>query len=286
MMIRTIFQNYWYLVVIGLFFIIVGAFILGNVIMNRMIERDINALFNNHNKEISRISEKDLEGLPSPVEKWLIYTNVIGQPRIHSVYFSQRGEMRLNPDDTDWMDPEAIQYVRVDEPAYLWHVRIPLLPFVSLRGVDNFVSGEASMQMKLGGLIPVVNAKDNAKLNESSLHRFLLEMPWYPTAALEDYMTWESIDETQAKGIITYQSITVSAIFTFDESGRLLHVEALRYKEHDDFANRLVCIGTVQGYTEVEGFKIPNRFDVTWFIDNEPFTWYKLENHDITYQIP
>lgn len=275
-------KNHWWIILLGIIGLIFITFILGNIQMNRKISRETEMLMETTEKhEPSTIKEKELAGLPEPVQKWLRTSGVIGKERIRSIRISQRGEMKLDPKQDKWLKPEAELYVRVDEPGYLWHVDLPMIPLLNVKGRDLFHEGEGVMEIRIGSLIPVVNEKSNDKLNESSLHRFLLEMPWYPTAALEDYMTWEAVDEHSAKGILTYKGITVDAMFYFGGDGRLLRQETLRFKENNEEAERLPCIGEVKGYKEFNGFNIPNRYNVTWMMDGEPFTWYKLENYAI-----
>jgi len=282
MEINHLIKIYWWVIILGFIGIVVIAFMLGNLHMNRKIMKEIDLLMVSSEKEESSIiEEKDLEGLPEPVQKWLRISGVVGQKKIRAISFSQRGEMRLDPEKEKWMKPVAKQYVRVDKPGYVWHVDLPIIPLINTKGRDLFYEGRGSMEIRIGSLIPVVNEKENGKLNESSLHRFLLELPWYPTAALEEYMKWEEIDNKSAKGILSYGGVTVETIFYFDETGHLTKQEALRYKENHADAERVPCIGEVKGYTAVEGMKIPNRFHVTWVIDDKPFTWYKLENYDI-----
>ena len=189
--------------------------------------------------------------------------------------------MRLDPDQENWLDAEAEQYVNVKEPGYLWHVDLPIMPLINTKGRDLFYQGTAFMEIKIGSLIPVVNAADNKKLNESSYHRFLLELPWYPTAALEDYISWQAVNEQSAKAVLSYQGTSVEATFNFEGDGKLRSVEALRYKDNNENAKRIPCIGEVKEYMTIEGFRIPNRINVTWMIDDEPYTWYKLEIFDV-----
>ena len=40
--------------------------------------------------------------------------------------------------------------------------------------------------------------------------------------AIQDYIKWESMDDTHAKATISYYGITASGVFTFDESGEVL----------------------------------------------------------------
>ena len=280
--IKYLLENYRWVIILGIIMIIVVVFIIGVLQMNRKIAKEIDMLMSSsENREATIIEEKDLEELPEPVQKWLKTTGVVGKERVQAMNFSQRGKMKLKPEQEKWMEPSAKQYVRVDEPGYLWHVDLPMIPLINTKGRDLFYEGKGSMEIRIGSLIPVVNEKPNDQLNESSLHRFLLELPWYPTAALEEYMTWEEIDHKSARAVLSYEGITVDAIFYFDETGHLIKQEALRYKENHAEAEKIPCIGEVKGYTSVEGMKIPNQFHVTWIIDDEPFTWYKLENYDI-----
>ena len=279
--IKLLWKNNRWLIILAVVMIIVVVFIIGGLQMNRKINKEIDMLMDlSTHQSVTIIEENDLEGLPNPVQKWLITSGVLGKERFQAMSFSQRGEMKLKPDQEKWFKPSAKQYVRIDEPGYLWHVDLPMIPLINTLGRDFFYEGKASMEIRIASLLPVVNEKANDKLNESSLHRFLLELPWYPTAALESYMTWETIDEQSARAILTYKGITVESIFYFDETGHLVKQEALRYKETHEDAQRLPCIGEVKGYTTFEGMKIPNRYNVTWMIDDEPFTWYKLENYD------
>ena len=278
--ISELMKNYWWAIVLIFIGILAIALMFASFQMNRKITKEVEMLMGSaENHQPAVITEQDLEGLPKAVRQWLRESGVVGKERIRAMSFSQRGEMKLDPEQEKWMEPKAKQYVRVDEPGYLWHVDLPMIPLLNTKGRDLFHEGKGAMEVRIGSLIPVVNEQGSEKLNESSLHRFLLELPWYPTAALEDYITWEEIDDQRAKAILTYQGITVDAVFYFDETGSLIRQEALRYKDNHDDAERLPCIGEVKGYTIVEGIKIPNQFHVTWILDGKPFTWYKLENY-------
>ncbi|WP_018248375.1 DUF6920 family protein [Orenia marismortui] len=283
---KHLLTNYWWGILIGILLLIILAFIIANLQMRWKISREVELLMNvseqkKEEKESRLIIEKDLEILPKPVKKWLKYVGVVGQEKIRTVTFSQRGKMRLDPKQEKWVEAKAKQYVRVDEPGYLWHVDLPMIPVVHIKGRDLFYEGKASIEIRIGSLIPVVNVGSNKKVNESSLHRFLLELPWYPTAAIENYITWEALNKQSAKAILSYRGISVEAIFYFKEDGELSRIESLRYKESDKEAERIPCIGEIKGQIIVDGLKIPHRIDVTWIIDGKAFTWYKLENFDI-----
>lgn len=283
MKVKTLIGGYWWLILISTILIITIAFIIGNIRMKKQIASEVDELMDYDkvfNEEPDIIDAKDLERFPLVVKTWLTSVGVVGQERAQFIEFSQRGEMKLEPNQENWINANAKQYVRLNEPAFLWHVDLSMLPVINTKGRDYFINGEASMQVYIGSLIPVVNVKNNEKTNESSLSRFLLELPLYPTAALEDYITWEAIDESSAKAILSYKNMTTEAVFHFNEEGLIEKIEALRFKENDEKAKRIPCIGEVKAYETFDGIEIPSKIDITWLLDDEEYTWYKLEIYE------
>jgi len=228
--------------------------------------------------EISMVRNNDLEHLPALIKDWLYAVGVVDSPVINHVQLHQSGKMKLDPED-DWLVPTAKQTINVPETAYVWDVKLP--KFYTL-GRDVFHEGRAEMRIHALGLIPVVNEKNHTKLNESALHRFLLEMVWYPSFALSENLTWEPLNDTQVNVTLSKFDMHVSAIFTF-EDGLLRKVEAMRYKDVDDDSERLLCVGTIDAYEKHDQWLIPTQLDVTWMMDDTAFTWYKIDVTDITF---
>jgi hypothetical protein len=234
-------------------------------------------------KELLMITEKDLEKLPEPVKKWLINTGVLGKKRIKSVSLSQNGKMKLNPKQNKWYSSTAKQYIRVDEPEFKWNVKVSIAPFINVNGEDIFRMGKGDLKMSLFSLIPIAHVKDNEKTNESSLSRFLLELPWYPTAALEDYVEWESIDTKSAFCKMKFKDLEATGTFHFDSEGNLLKVESMRYKDNSPDAEKIPCFGEIKEMVQVDGIKIPSKINVTWVTKGEQFTWYQTENFNFAF---
>ncbi|SIQ45998.1 DUF6920 family protein [Halanaerobium kushneri] len=283
--------GFWPSILVLVFLLIIlgaAAAAVGKWEFNKKIDSELKKLkqqnstasdFNNQ-----KITVEDLRKLPEPVNKWLKHTGVIGKKRISAVNLKQSGEMKLEPDQKKWFKPEAEQFIAVNEPGFLWQVDLSMLPVIKTRGRDLFKQGNASMLIKIAYLLPVVNQEANAKINESALHRFLLELPWYPTAALNNYISWGEIDATTARATINHQGVQASADFIFDQRGNLLRTEALRYKESSEGAERLKCTGELKEYKEFDGIKIPTKIDVSWYLDSGKFTWFKVKIEEINFK--
>lgn len=86
------------------------------------------------------------------------------------------------------------------------------------------------MLIKFMSLITVADAK-GPKIDQGTLVRYLAEMVWFPTAALNDYVEWEEIDANSARVTMSYNGVTVSGTFTFNDKGEVLNFTTERYKE-------------------------------------------------------
>lgn len=179
MSIKAMLIHYWWAVPIIAVAVIAVLSGLGQIQMNRMMANEHESLMADidHPNHPSSpvIQEADLVSLPAPVQNWLNQTGVVGQKRIRSVTFQQSGLMKLSPDQKSWYESEARQTVRVDKPGYIWEVKLPMMPLVTARGRDLLLDGQAAMDIRIASLLPVASQSGNEKLNESALHRFLLE---------------------------------------------------------------------------------------------------------------
>jgi hypothetical protein len=268
--------------------IILIAIILGFGVwnFNLQVEGEINTVFaQNHYQEKTVVKEEMLSSLPPIVEKWLQNSGVVGNEKTHSVYLKQKGLIKLKPDQKKWTEAEAEQYITTDKPAFLWKVKMSMMPFLNVFGRDYFVDGKGQLKMKIASLIPVANVDSNQKVNQSSLQRYLAELVWYPSAAISPYIKWGSIDQYTARANMTYKGVSGSVTFHFDEKGDLEKIWALRYKESDENAELKEWIGEVREFKTVNGIKIPTDMDISWVLDGEKFTWYQLKIPDIQYNI-
>ena len=216
-----------------------------------------------------RVTEEMLQTLPPVVAKWLRATQVVGKPRMSSVYLKQAGRLRLK-ENARWMRVEAAQLVGTHHPEFIWYARVHLLPFVWFRGRDIFRDGRGNMLIRLLSIIPIADARSK-EVDEASLVRFLGEMVWYPTAALESYVTWEQIDSSSARATIAHGGKQVSGVFTFNERGEVVTFRAHRYfARGGEFSleNWVVSMGQ---YVEIQGIRLPLRAEVTWELETGIF---------------
>jgi hypothetical protein len=230
------------------------------------------------------ITEERIASLPAIVQQWMRYSGVIGKPEVVSVRLRQTGEMRTKPTGK-WMPFRASQYFDLSNPAFVWVTSVDALPFVSLNGRDKLVHGEGTMTIKLASIFNVVDEHPNEKLNSGTMLRFLGEMCWFPSAALNNYIQWKQLDATSALATFTIDGSSVSGIFTFTETGRLLSFEADRYYGSGETATLKKWYIEPLELKSFEGYKVPSKCEVTWKLDEGEFNWLTLEITAVEYNV-
>ncbi|HKU36553.1 MAG TPA: DUF6544 family protein, partial [Polyangiales bacterium] len=172
------------------------------------------------------VQHSELAALPAPVAHWLESSGVVGKPRTAAVHLRQSGALRTSPGGA-WLPARAVQDFSIAEPGFVWQVRVRMAHVLPIVGRDSYVSGHGRMLIRLGGVVPLVDAAD-ARIDQGTLLRFLGELVWFPAAALREYVRWEPVDAHSARATLTYAGVSGSALFTFDDQGRVLRVEAKR----------------------------------------------------------
>ena len=226
--------------------------------------------------DVQAVTENDLQPLPIIVQQWLRHSGVVGKPRVTTVRLKQTGKMKLKP-GRDWMDFTATQYFQTQKPAFVWSTRVNMMPLVFFDGRDKFVNGTGSMQIKLLSLIHLVNENNTHQLNSGTALRFLGEISWFPSAALNDYVSWEAVDSLRAKATLKLGTETVEGLFTFAPNGELLAFEAERFYGSGTDAKKERWQITHTGYKDFGGIRIPYRSTVTWKLKEGDFSWLQVE---------
>jgi hypothetical protein len=228
------------------------------------------------------ISEEDLDHLPDIIKKWLRNSKVIGDKEIFTVRLKQKGEMRTKP-KSKWMPFVATQYFNIKNPSFIWTTNVAAMPFLNMTGRDKLKDGNGEMLIKLAALIPIVDKSKNDKINSGAMIRYLAEICWFPTAALNNYISWKGIDKSSVKATFTYNDHSVSGVFSFSTKGDFISFEADRYYGGRKDATLESWLVEAISYKEFDGLKIPNKCKVTWKLPKGNFNWLNLEVTDIEF---
>lgn len=100
---------------------------------------------------------------------------------------------------------------------------------VYLVGRDKLVQGRGEMLIKLLSLVKVVDEGKQEKINTGAMLRYLGELCWFPSAALNEHIDWVEQGALSAKATLTINKVSVEGVFSFSENRDVSSFEALRF---------------------------------------------------------
>ncbi len=234
--------------------------------------------------EERRITEEDLQDLPPVVQRYLHYAGVIGKPRHQYVCLIQEGAMRMSP-GRKWLPLKAVEYYTTSKPGFVWFGRVNYAPFVGVSAVDSYIDGKGEMLVKLMSLIPVVNQKGD-EMKRASLLRYLNEMTWFPTAFLNDNISWEQVDNRSAVVTLEDRGLKVEGMLKTDDNGRMVDFVAERHsREGKDLKLRTWRTPTAS-YGEIAGFNLPLEGSALYEYDSGDFSYIRAKVTDLQFDPP
>jgi len=250
------------------------------------VDKEVSQLF--LKMETNKGETKSYQGikeLPLPVQKWLNISGVMKIPIIQDVYLKQDLLMKMNPGQKNWEKATAQQFFATKKPSFIWSVDMQMMSLINVVGRDKFEDGKGEMLIKVLSVFPVVDVKENEKVNHGTLQRYLAEVVWFPSAALSPYITWESIDNYSAKATMSYNGTTGSGIFYFNDDGDFKKFVAMRFKDVEKESELKEWIVEAVKSKVINGVKIPIELKATWKLDEGDWTWLKLKITEIQYNI-
>jgi len=204
--------------VVLLLAVLLGWLLYGPTSFRRAMDRDTAARFDSATP--ATIDARDLAGLPEPARRFLTAAGVVGQPRVRNYRIRFRGRIRGTP-EAGWMPFTADQQSFADQPArfFLMHARRFGLP---IEAFHRLADGEATMQVRLLGAIPIVHA-EGREMNRTESVTLLNDMVLMaPATLLDPAVRWEAVDDQHVLLRFTHGQDTVSATLTIDPDGRLV----------------------------------------------------------------
>jgi hypothetical protein len=233
------------------------------------------------------VTEVDLARLPDPVRRYLRAADVIGQPRVRSYHVRFRGRIRSAP-DARWMPFEAEQHSFVDPPARLFLMRARMMG-VPVQAFHRLVNGHARMQVKIGGVIPIVDAQGDV-MDRSEAVTLLNDMCILaPATLLDRAITWDAVDERTVRVRFTNGAHTVSAVLSFDGDGRLANFvsdDRSRASSDGKVFTRLRFSTPVRDYRDFGAARLAAHGEARWLLPAGEFTYGEFDVEEVTYNVP
>ncbi len=227
------------------------------------------------------VTGKDLEHLPELVKKYLIYTGVVGKPRVGNFKIIFEGEMRDK--GKDWFLFTSEQYNFIEDPTRLFFMK-GKVSGIPTNGYHNYGKNKASMHIKVLSLFPVSKV-DGPEMFQAETVTFFNDLCLFaPSSLIDKHIGWETIDEQSMKAIFTTKGTTISAILYFNEKGQLIN-----FVSNDRYAvsgMKPIPFSTpVKDYKEVNGVRVPSYGETIWHYPDGEFVYGKFNLKSIEYNV-
>jgi hypothetical protein len=199
--------------------------------------------------------------------RWAIPRN----QQIRLVRIRQIGTLRTNTRRDRWMAFEAEHLVAPPATGFVWNARVAVAPMLHVRVRDALVEGQGSGHVSLLSAFTVSAGAGTPEMNSGSLHRFLAEAVWYPTALLPSTkLRWTPIDARKALATLTEHGVSVSLEFRFADTGEVTGIYTpARWGRFAGGYQQVAWEGHFRDYQERDGIFVPTEGEVGWWVDDE-----------------
>jgi len=210
-----------------------------------------------------------LESLPPPVARYLRRAFPRGPVAIPIARLEQRGELRTEVDGPRWLPFEATHVITPSAPGFVWNARVQMAPLLHVRVRDALVQGHGSGQVALLSAWPIDSAAGDIAMNSGSLHRFLAEAVWYPTALLpSSRLQWSGVNDSTALATLTDHRMTVSLEFRFNAADEVAAIYTPgRWGTFHGQHQQRPWEGHFRNYRVQGDVVVPSEGDVGWYVD-------------------
>ncbi|MEP7265025.1 MAG: DUF6544 family protein [Bacteroidota bacterium] len=250
----------------------------GKLNLSRQYKKEVKTLFS-QSKNISdkKFSYQQLEGLPTPVQKYFKHVMHEGQPYISNLRMTHNGQFKTGK-DKDWINIEGEEYFTADNPGFIWKGKTSLFT-----ARDMYISKKGRLVVSVLSLFNVVDAQGE-HYDQGELIRWLTESILFPTNFLPgENLQWEAIDSLSSKIIFNYNGQLLFLIVKFNDTGEITEMETKRYMDEN---NLETWICKADKYKEMNGIIIPTEFEVLWRLAKGDLSYAKFNLKEVAYNIP
>lgn len=222
-------------------------------------------------KSMQPPAPQSLDGLPPPVLRYLNHALPPERRGLKLSRYEQAGTLRTDPRSNHWMKFTASQVIGPRTTEFLWTARAYVAPLLHVQVRDSLVGGRGAGQVALLSAIPVASAGGSMEMNSGSLHRFLAEAVWYPSALLPSrQLTWTPLDDSRAVATLTNDATMVSLEFRFNSENEVIGIYTPgRWGSFDGTYKQVAWEGKFRNYSRRQGVLVPSEGEVGWYSDGQ-----------------
>ena len=191
------------------------------------------------------------------------------------VRLTQWGDMWLKPGSRP-LAFSAEQTMSVVEVGFLWRAWLRMAG-VSMQVIDYMVGGDAGLDGRLLGSIPMVKVTGTDAAFRGEGMRYLAELMWNPDAIpLNRQLSWRVLN-ARTLAVATGEGARRCEVrLILDEAGDPVRMEADdRPRQNGRVATNCPWFGRCGGYEVIGGRRIPTLAEAGWLLDGVEFIYWR-----------
>jgi len=252
--------------------------------MKKMFLSEVQSKLNKCLVNYEVFTETDISGLPEPVQRYFRYCGYVGREKMTNAKLVWEDvNFKMSP-NKPWIKMKYEQYNFVSEPSRFAYINAKMFGVIPLEGRDKFQDGQGNMLGRLAKIITLFNVK-GAEINISAAVTYLSESLVVPDCALQQFISWEVIDQNHAKARLEYEGVEAEGIFTFDDDGRFTKFETdERYMDTGNGkSEKHKWTITIDRYIEKDNIRIPSKMKAIWNLSGGDYEYFNGTVTDILY---
>jgi hypothetical protein len=229
------------------------------------------------------VTEKDIQHLPEPVQKYLRYVGAIGKEKIHSMKLEFTGDFKTAP-DRKYAKFSSVQYNFFQNPTRLFYMEMPIMG-IPCYGLHVYKNEAASMKINLASLIEIVDAKGEKMDQGETVTVFNDLCLMAPAILIDADVKWQTIDQFTVKADYKNGENTISATLYFNEKGELTNfISTDRFMSSDGKTYLNYPWSTpAMNYKIFDGRKVPTYGEIIWHMPQGDFVYGKFNLKRVEY---
>ena len=244
--------------------------------------RDRDALLARATLRAPLVTEADLAPLPPLMQAYLHAVGAVGRPHVRNFRVTFDAQMRSGA-TSPWMQSTATQYEFFESPARLFHMNASRAG-VPLDIFHRYVDGAATFQVRIAGLISMVDKRGAGLTNDETVTLMNDVLVMAPAAVLDLPFTFEATGDRSLRATFRNAGYTVSAMLQFDDAGDLVGFQSAD-RAHDREGGAAVWSTPISGYRQIDGIRIGALGDANWIEPSGEWTYGRFQIMSLAYNV-
>lgn len=219
--------------------------------------------------------EEDFASFPEAIQHYVGRNGFIGTPKYSWVHLEFADVDFRQGKDGRTLKIDYDQYNFAAEPRRLAMVESAVAG-VPFQGYDYFADGKGGMKGVIGKAVTLFD-ECGPEMNKAALVTYLAEALFIPQSLLRNDIEFTELSEREVEATFTYEGITVSGVFTFNEA-----YEMVEFRTQDravagedgtmtqvDWTAR--CADYLPG---AHGIRLPRTFQAVWNYPEQDLVYF------------